>query len=119
MIPHSSLFKGTVRNLCAWWVRVFVLFVCLCFFVFVLGVVLVRFLSNFGTLGIDFGVILSTSGSILVSFCDPRGRFWRYFGVLGGLLATLGPQGTPEGGRVEEVTENTVRVYTSWPPNGT
>jgi hypothetical protein len=88
-------------------------------FCLLVGMILVRFWSDFGTVGVDFGVILSSSGSILVSFCDPRAPFWHYFGVLGGLLATLGPQGTPEGGRVEKVTENTVRVYTSGPPNGT
>ena len=49
-----------------------------------------------------FGAIFVNLGSILVSF-------WCHFRVPGGLLATLGPQGIPQGSRVEKVTKKLVR----------
>ena len=50
----------------------------------------------------DFGVILVQFGC---HFC----WFWCLFGVLGGLLATLGLPGDPQRGRVEKVMKKLVR----------
>ena len=53
------------------------------------------------------------------SFWCPRDRFLSHFGVLGGILATLGPQGIPKRGRVEKVTKKVVGGSWPAPPLGT